>query len=143
MVEMSDVIERLWPHPQLEDLGRTVVGSTRTRVITEHRRPAGGGYRNLARIGLARRGYTEIEDILDNLDKAPRETDHGHIEALAQRIVAQEQWLIMVDEALAKRPLDPALPRLLSREPQRLADRLGLLLTAPEGANSLLAMARL
>ena len=54
-----------------------------------------------------------------------------------------KQWLDMVDASLANRPLDAALPRLLSREPQRLVDRLGFLLTGPGGVNALPAMARL
>ena len=98
---------------------------------------------NLARVGWRRRGYGEIERILDDLDKGPREPEHGYIAALARRIIAQDQWLTLVDESLENRPLDPTLPRLLRREPQRLVDRLGLLLTAPGGANTLPAMARL
>lgn len=143
LVEMSDLLARLWPHPQLPDLARTVVAALGREASPSIAGLLVAATENLARIGLEGRGYAEIEGILEDLDKAPRETDHGHIEALARRIVAQEQWLNMVDESLAKRPLDPALPRLLCREPQRLVDRLGLLLTAPGGGNALPAMARL
>jgi hypothetical protein len=143
LVELSELLARLWPHPQLQDLAPTVV----TALVRETS-PGIAGLRvaateNLARLGLARRGYAEVECILEDLDKAPRDADHAHMAALARRIVAQESWLSLVDEALANRPLDAALPRLLRREPQRLLDRLGLLLTAPEGANSMPAMARL
>ncbi len=143
LVELSDLLDRLWPHPQLQELAPTVV-----KALVRETSPGIAGLlvaatENLARLGLARRGYAEVECILEDLDKAPRDADHAHIAALARRIVAQEQWLGLVDESLANRPLDPALPRLLRREPQRLLDRLGLLLTAPEGANSIPAMARL
>ena len=40
-------------------------------------------------------------------------------------------------------PLNPVIPRLLKRCPDRLIDRLGLLLTASDGMNSLPAMVRL
>ena len=51
--------------------------------------------------------------------------------ALANRLVAQDRWLLLVDAALANRALDPVLPRLLQRDPERLLDRLTLLLTEP------------
>jgi len=48
-----------------------------------------------------------------------------------------------VDAALANRALDPVLPRLLQRDPERLLDRLTLLLTETRGAEMVPAMARL
>jgi len=48
-----------------------------------------------------------------------------------------------VDAALANRALDPILPRLLQRDPERLLDRMTLLLTEPRGAEMVPAMARL
>src|SRR5438132_14002893 len=63
--------------------------------------------------------------------------------ALAHRLVAQDRWLLLVDAALANRPLDPVLPRLLQRDPERLLDRMTLLLTEPRGAEMVPAMARL
>src|SRR5437879_13383656 len=62
---------------------------------------------------------------------------------LANRLVAQDRWLLLVDAALANRALDPVLPRLLQRDPERLLDRLTLLLTEPRGAEMVPAMARL
>jgi hypothetical protein len=62
---------------------------------------------------------------------------------LAHRLVAQDRWLLLVDAALANRALDPVLPRLLQRDPERLLDRLTLLFTDPHGADFLPAMARL
>src|SRR5208283_5080859 len=44
---------------------------------------------------------------------------------------------------LANRALDPTLPRLLQRDPERLLDRLTLLLTDPRGTEMIPAMARL
>ena len=58
-------------------------------------------------------------------------------------MVAQDRWLLLVDAALANRSLEPVLPRLLQRDPERLLDRLTLLLTEPRGGESLAAMARL
>src|SRR5436305_5191995 len=63
--------------------------------------------------------------------------------ALAHRLVAQDRWLLLVDAALANRPLDPVLPRLLQRDPERLLDRMTLLLTEPRGPEMVPAMARL
>jgi hypothetical protein len=49
----------------------------------------------------------------------------------------------LVDAALANRALDQALPRLLQRDPERLLDRLTLLLTDQRGPEMIPAMARL
>jgi hypothetical protein len=49
----------------------------------------------------------------------------------------------LVDAALANRALDPALPRLLVRDPERLLDRLTLLIADPHNTELLPAMARL
>src|SRR5260370_34439503 len=63
--------------------------------------------------------------------------------ALASRLIAQDRWLLLVDAALANRPLHPSLPWLLQRDPERLLDRLTLLLTEPRGAEIVPPMARL
>ena len=87
--------------------------------------------------------YNEFERILEALESAPRDDEHAHISTLVGRILTDEQWFYLVDEALANRPLNPVIPRLLRRCPDRLIDRLGLLLTAPNGMNSFSAMVRL
>ena len=98
---------------------------------------------NLARVALLRREYGEFERILEMLELAPRNDEHAHISTLVERILNDEQWLYLVDEALSNQPLNPAIPRLLRRRPDRLIDRLGLLLTAPNGMYSLSPMVRL
>src|SRR5262249_46578057 len=66
-----------------------------------------------------------------------------HMHALAHRLIAQDRWLLLVDAALANRALDPALPRLLVRDPERLLDRLTFLLGESRGSELLPPMARL
>ncbi len=97
----------------------------------------------LARTSLLKREYAEFERILEALEAAPRDDEHAHIATLVARIVGDEQWLYLVDEALSSQPLNPVVPRLLKRCPDRMIERLGLLLTAPDGLNSLPAMVRL
>jgi hypothetical protein len=63
--------------------------------------------------------------------------------ALGHRLVANDRWMLLVDAALANRALDQALPRLLQRDPERLLDRLTLLLTDQRGPEMIPAMARL
>ena len=46
--------------------------------------------------------------------------------ALGHRLIANDRWMMLVDASLANRPLDPPLPRLLQRDPERLLDRLTL-----------------
>jgi PilZ domain len=63
--------------------------------------------------------------------------------AISHRLVANDRWMLLIDAALANRALDSALPRLLQRDPERLLDRLTLLLTEPRGPEMLPAMARI
>src|SRR5207245_63709 len=84
-----------------------------------------------------------FEIILLGLESTPHDAQHEHMATLAQRLIAQDRWLLLVDGALANRPLDPVLPRLLQRDPERLLDRLTLILTEQRGNELLSPMARL
>jgi hypothetical protein len=143
LAELAPQIERLWPHPAISDFGRGVV-----QALLQETSPGIAGLlsavvEKLARVSLKKRGYAEFERMLETLESSPRDEEHAHISTLVGRILNEEQWLYLVDEALANRPLDPVIPRLLRKCPDRLIDRLGLLLTAPDGMDSLAAMVRL
>jgi len=151
LAELYPLIERLWPRQLPEELGRSVV-----RALMLETSPGIAGLLaavtdNLARLALAKGDYAEFERILEGVEQPPRDPEHAHLAALAGRIVADERWLLLVDAALfhwprtqgANRPLDPVLPRLLRRDPERLLDRLTLLLTAPASLDTLPAMVRL
>jgi hypothetical protein len=97
----------------------------------------------LARVSLMKRDYPEFERILETLESAPHDDEHAHITTLVARLMNDDQWLYLVDDALSSQPLNAVIPRLLRRCPDRLIDRLGLLLTAPRGLDSLPAMVRL
>jgi hypothetical protein len=147
LVELAESLDRLWPHPRFGELSRRVVDALLRETSPGIAGLLAAATQTLAGLALEHGMYGEFERILDALEQAPRDGSHQvipePIAALARRIVAQERWLLLVDTALANRPLDPALPKLLRRDPERLLDRLGLLLTTPEGANVLPAMARL
>jgi hypothetical protein len=143
LLELKDVLERIWPCPQLADLGKSV-------VVALHREVSPGIANlleqltlTLATLALARGECAEVETILMEIDQAPPESDEERLAALTRQIVGREEWLLLVDLALANRALGPALPRLLRRDPERLLDRLRLLLTSSAGSNTLPAMARL
>ncbi len=143
LVELCPLLERLWPQRAPEELARNVV-----RALERETSPHIAGLltavtENLARLALRQRDYAGFESILVALECAPRDAEHAHLGVLAARFIADDRWLLLVDQALAHRPLDPLLPRLLGRDPERLLDRLGLLLTAPDGVDALPAMARL
>jgi len=152
LIEIYPLLELLWPQQLPEELNRIGV-----RALERESSPSIAGLlaaltENLARLVLRRADYAEFERILLALERAPRDADHAHLATLAGRLVADERWLGLVDAALfnwprsgkgPNGPLDPVLPRLLRREPERLLDRLGLLLSEPHGLDSLPAMARL
>jgi PilZ domain len=143
LLELEDTLERVWPHPPLGNLTGLVIAA-----LSRETSPGIAGLlaavtELLSRLALARGAYGEFERILDRLHQIRRDAELGDIDTLTRRIVAQDRWLLLVDAALDNRPLDPVLPRLLRRDPERLIDRLGLLLTAPDGADALPAMVRL
>jgi hypothetical protein len=143
LAEIAPQLERLWPHSSAADFGRGIV-----QALLLENSPGIAGLlsavvEKLARTSLLKREYAEFERILEALEAAPRDEEHAHITTLVSRILNDEQWLYLVDEALSSQPLNPVIPRLLKRCPDRLLDRLGLLLTAVNGLNSLPAMVRL
>jgi hypothetical protein len=141
--ELAPIIESLWPNQVPEDLSRSTLKALEKETTPETAALLAAFLENLGRVAVTRGDYAGFETILDTLEKAPRDVAHDHISALAQRLVAQDRWLLLVDASLANRALDPVLPRLLHRDPDRLLDRLTLLLTEPRGAEFLPAMARL
>lgn len=143
LLEMKNVLEHIWPCPQLADLGKTVVAALRREVSPGIANLLEELTQTLATLALARGECVEVEAILTEMDQAPAESDEECFAALTRRIVGSEEWLLLVDLALANRALDSALPRLLRRDPERLLDRLRLLLTSSAGTNALPAMSRL
>ena len=141
--ELAPIIESLWPNQVPEDLSRGTLKALEKETTPETAALLAAFLENLGRVAVTRGDYAGFETILDALEKAPHDVAHDHISALAQRLVAQDRWLLLVDASLANRALDPVLPRLLHRDPDRLLDRLTLLLTEPRGAEFLPAMARL
>ncbi len=141
--EFAPIIESLWPNQLPEDLSRATLKALEKETTPQTAALLAAFLENLGRVAVTRGDYAGFELILDVLEKAPHDVAHDHISALAHRLVAQDRWLLLVDAALANRALDPVLPRLLQRDPDRLLDRLSLLLTEPRGAEFLPAMARL
>lgn len=143
LVELADLFDRLWPHPRFTETTRRVVNALIAETSPGITALLAAVTEIMARLALEHGAYGEFEQILDALAQAPRDAERETIEALSRRIVAQDRWLTLADTALANRSLDPALPKLLRRDPERLLDRLGLLLTSPDGADAFPAMARL
>jgi hypothetical protein len=141
--EMTPIIESLWPNQLPEDLSRGTMKALENENNPETAALLAAFLETLGRVAVIRADYAGFENILIGLERSPRDKEHDHMAALAHRLVAQDRWLLLVDAALANRPLDPVLPRLLQRDPERLLDRLTLLLTEPRGAEMVAAMARL
>ncbi len=141
--ELQALAERLWPNQLPEELGQGIL-----RALGKERQPEAAALlaaltEHLARLAVARSDFAAFENILLTLEQSAQKTEKEHLAALAERLVAQDRWLLLVDAALANRALDPVLPRVLQRDPERVLDRLTLLLTESQGLEVLPAMARL
>jgi hypothetical protein len=143
LAEIAPQIERWWPHPSVADFGRGIVQALLVETSPGIAGLLSAVVEKLAKASLVKREYAEFERILETLETAPRDDEHAHIATLVGRMLNDDQWLYLVDEALSNQPLNAVIPRLLRRSPDRLIDRLGLLLTAPRGFDSLPAMVRL
>ncbi len=141
--ELCSIIESLWPNQLPEDLSRGALKALETERNPQAAASLAGFLDSLSRIALMRGDYSGFETILLALELAPADRQHSHLATLAKRLVGQERWLLPMDAALANRALDPALPRLLERDPDRLLDRLTTLLAEARGLEMLPAMARL
>src|SRR5262249_33451414 len=141
--ELASIIESLWPNQTPEDLNRCALKALENESAPKTTALLAAFVETLKRIAMSRTDFTGFESILTGLERAPRDKEHDHMSALCARLITQNRWLLLVDAALANQPLDPVLPRLLQRDPERLLDRLTLLLTDPRGNDMLPAMARL
>jgi hypothetical protein len=141
--ELSSVIESLWPNQLPEELNRCTLKALEQEGVPETAALLSAFLETLGRIAVTRGDYSGLEGILNGLEKPQREPQFEHMQVLAHRLIAQDRWLLLVDAALANRALDCALPRLLVRDPERLLDRLTILLSESRSSELLPAMARL
>jgi hypothetical protein len=141
--ELAPLLDRLWPNQLPEELAKLTHAALMKEQAPETTALLAAFLETLGRTSVSRADFTSFENILLSLEKVPRDAEHEHLNALSHRLVANDRWMMLVDAALANRPLDPALPRLLQRDPERLLDRLTLLLTEPHAMDMMPAMARL
>jgi PilZ domain len=141
--ELSAVVESLWPNQLPEELSRCALKTLEQETAADTAALLSAFLEMLGRVAVTRGDFAGLENILLGLEKVPREPRFEHMHLLAQRLIAQDRWHLLVDAALANRALEPTLPRLLVRDPERLLDRLTTLLSDPRGGELVPAMARL
>ena len=141
--ELSSVIESLWPNQLPEELNRCALQALQREPVPETAALLSAFLEMLGRVAVTRGDFAGLEGILAGLERQPREAQFEHMHALAHRLIAQDRFLLLVDAALANRALDPALPRLLVRDPERLLDRLTNLMGDTRSSELLPPMARL
>jgi hypothetical protein len=141
--ELTPLLESLWPNQVPEELSRGALTALAKEQGPETSALLAAFLETLGRVAVSRGDFSGFENILIGLERVPRDAEHEHLVALGHRLVANDRWMLLVDAALANRALDPTLPRLLQRDPERLLDRLTLLLTDPRGPEMIPAMARL
>jgi hypothetical protein len=143
LAELLPLVAKLWRDASPVELDRVAV-----RSLVAEESPGIGGIsvvlvEKLAGQAASRGDFAEFERILGAIESAPRDAEHSHLSALSARLADDANWSIMVNASLKVGHLDPALPRLLRRAPERLIEDFGARLAAPMGLDALPAMARL
>jgi hypothetical protein len=141
--ELWPIIESLWPNQLPEDLSKGALAALRVEREPQTASALATFIESLAHLAVVRGDYEGFEAILLALEQPSEDFEHTNFSALAKRLFAQDRLFLLVDAGLAHRALDPVLPRLLERDPDKLLDRLTLLLGEERGASLLPAMARL
>jgi len=140
LADLDDTLVHYWPEQLPEEFGERVLGA-----LVAERNPAiaallVGVVERMAETALHKGRYAEFEAVLKAFDGAPRGIEH--LGLLERRLCEGERWELLMSGALAHRPLDPALVRILSRKPEPLIDGLTTILATGggEGEPSLLTV---
>jgi hypothetical protein len=141
--ELWPIIESLWPNQVPDDLSRGTLAALEIERNPQTAASMATFLESLSHVALVRGDFAGFESILAALEQSPQEHERANLAGLAKRLMSQDRWVLLVDAAIANRSLDATLPRLLSHDPDRLLDRLTLLLGEPYGAETLSAIARL
>ena len=141
--ELSPIIESLWPNQLPEDLSKVALTALQIEREPQTAAALATFIESLSHIAVVRGDYDGFESILLALEQSSGDFDQANLSTLAKRLFAQDRVFLLVDAGLAHRALDPVLPRLLVRDPDKLLDRLTFLLGEVRGGNLLPAMARL
>jgi PilZ domain len=136
------IVESLWPNQLPEDLSKVALTALAIEPEPQTAAALATFIESLSHIAVVRGDYEGFEAMLLALEQPSREFHHANSSALAKRIFTRERVFLLVDAGLAHRALDPVLPRLLERDPDKLLDRLTFLLSE-DRASFLPAMARL
>lgn len=172
LAELAETLKELWPHPESSGTAREFPQKLIDLLCgalsrEKSHRIAGllaAALERVARAAFDARDFRAFERVLCGLEEismgqmawgSSERSAAASIElaeSVARRLVADERWMELVDaavfgDAASRKRKDETrsgtLPRLLSRDPERLVDRLGLLLTTPAGDDAIPAMARL
>ena len=117
LAEIAPQMERLWPHSSAADFGRGIVQALLLETSPGIAGLLSAVVEKLARTSLLKREYAEFERILEALEAAPRDDEHAHISTLVGRILSDEQWLYLVDEALSEPAAQPGHPSIAEEMP--------------------------
>jgi hypothetical protein len=120
LADLGDLLTHYWPDQLPEDFGQRIVSA-----LVAERNPAVaallvGVTEQMADAALHKSRFCEYEALLQAFEKAPRGIEH--LGLLQRRLTEGERWEMLIRGALAHRPLDAALVRILSRAPDPLVD---------------------
>ena len=145
LLELIPLIEKLWPEESPAEIDRAAARSLASETSPGISATLLQLVEALALNAKRRREFSRFEWIVDQASQLLRSEDarSADVAAFIGRATTGEAWRELVEASLGGRSLDPALPRVLRRDPTRLVEYLGAALAAPGGFNGLARMAEL
>jgi hypothetical protein len=126
--ELGDPLEKYWPEQLPEEFAYRVIGALVGERVPAVAAILAAVVQRMAASALRKGRYAEYESIFQAIDRAPRELTHDNLRLVESRLFNAAAWDTLVSGAIARRPLEPSLVRLLARDPEKLLDRLTAIL---------------
>ncbi len=145
LLELIPLIERLWQDEIPAEIDRAAARSLIAETSPGISATLLQLVESLAQSAKRRREFSRFEWMLDQTSQLVHSEDakRADIAAFIARETTGDAWRELVEAALAGNALDPALPRILRRDPTRLVEYLGTSLAASGGSNGLARMTEL
>jgi len=139
--DLGEMLLHYWPEQLPQEFGQRVLDA-----LVAERNPSIAALlvvviERMADAALRKGRFAEFEAVLKALESAPRGLEH--LALLERRLCEGERFELLLAGALAHRPLEPGLVRILARKPEPVVDALTSVLAGGAGEGEAAPLAAL